>query len=78
LAISSGLEERLTNSFGIPFKHIYKEKREPINRVELAKTYLKLLEDGKFETQAELSRHLGVSRAWVTIIMNTIKNKNPN
>jgi len=77
MAISSSLAERLTDSFGLPIKHTFKEKREPINRIELAKTYLKLIEDGTFKTQAELSRHLGVSRAWITIIMNTLKNKNP-
>ncbi len=77
MAISNSLAGRLTDSFGFPIKPTCRIKREPINRIELAKTYLKLIEDGTFKTQAELARHLGVSRAWITTIMNTLKNKNP-
>ena len=75
LPISSSLAERLTDSFGLPIKHNLREKREPIDRIELAKTYSKLMENGTFKTKAELARHLGVSRAWITIVMNTLKYK---
>ena len=78
MAISSSLSDRLTDNFGLPIKPNFRIKREPINRMELAKTYLKLIEDGTFKTQAELARHLGVSRAWITTIMNNLKIKNQN
>jgi uncharacterized membrane protein len=34
-----------------------------------------MLTDGGFATQAELARHLGVSRAWVSRVLKGIKRK---
>ena len=75
MAISRDLSDRLTHSFGLPIKVNTKKKRIPIDRIELAKNYKKLIEEGSFKTQAELARNFGVSRAWITIVMNILKNK---
>jgi len=48
---------------GIPMK------KDKINYAELAASYRELINSGVCKNQAELSRYLGVSRAWVTRIM---------
>jgi len=73
LAISSGLEERLTHHFGLPFKQKTKLRKSLAERIKLAEEYQKLIEDGSFNTRAELARHLNVSRAWITKVLNRIK-----
>jgi hypothetical protein len=47
-----------------------KRKRD---RMRLARYYQALLESGKFESRAALARHLGVSRARVTQVLNRLK-----
>lgn len=46
------------------------EKRD---RFRLARYYQSLLDSGKFESRAALARHLGVSRARVTQVLNRLK-----
>jgi len=45
-------------------------KRDPLR---LARYYRSLLDSGKFESRAALARHLGVSRARVTQVLNRLK-----
>lgn len=47
-----------------------------ISKYKLAKNYKQLIDEGEFKNQAELARGLGVSRAWVTKVMNILKKKN--
>jgi hypothetical protein len=73
LAISSSLEERLTHNFGIPFRKKTRPRRTLEERIKLAEDYEKLIKDGSFKSRAELARHLNVSRAWITKVMNIKK-----
>jgi len=73
LAISSQLEDRLTNHFGVPFKREIRKRKTPEERIKLAEEYQKLIEDGTFKCKADLARHLNVSRAWITKAMK-VKN----
>jgi Mn-dependent DtxR family transcriptional regulator len=41
--------------------------------MKLARHYQALLDSGKFEHRAALARHLGVSRARVTQVLNRLK-----
>ena len=43
------------------------------NPLRLARYYQSLLDSGKFESRAALARHLGVSRARVTQVLNRLK-----
>lgn len=45
----------------------YKPK---IDYLALAQNYRQKLESGSFATRAQLARSIGVSRAWVTMVMN--------
>ena len=49
---------------------VINKKREKIDRKKLAQEYQILLNNGKYKNRAELARALGVSRAWITIVMN--------
>lgn len=40
------------------------------SREETKKLYNKMLNNGEFETRAELARHFEVSRAWVSMVLN--------
>ncbi len=44
--------------------------------MKLARHYQAMLASGKFESRAALARHLGVSRAWVTQVLNRLKEPN--
>lgn len=46
------------------------QKRDPLR---IARYYQSLLDSGKFENRAALARHLGVSRARVTQVLNRLK-----
>lgn len=46
------------------------QKRDPLR---LARYYQSLLDSGKFESRAALARHLDVSRARVTQVLNRLK-----
>ena len=53
-----------------PPKASQKPRRD---RMRLARYYQSLLDSGKFESRAALARHLGVSRARVTQVLNRLK-----
>lgn len=46
-------------------------KSRKSSREERATLYREMLESGEFKNRAALAQHLGVSRAWVTKMMNT-------
>lgn len=50
--------------------HAPSQKRDPLR---LARYYQSLLDSGKFESRAALARHLEVSRARVTQVLNRLK-----
>jgi hypothetical protein len=52
-----------------------KTKRLPIDYAALQITYRRMLADGGFASQADLARHLGVSRVWVSRVLKDIKKK---
>jgi hypothetical protein len=52
-----------------PFKPATAEPRDPL---KLAGHYQALLDSGKFESRAALSRYLGVSRARVTQVLRRL------
>jgi len=51
--------------------------RPRIDYQKLATEYSRLLSSGAFATKAALARHLGVSRAWVTRNVNSIRTARP-
>jgi hypothetical protein len=61
---------------GTPFsgKPEPRPAKERPDGMKLARHYLALLDSGKFESRAALARHLGVSRARVTQVLNRLKN----
>ena len=63
-----------------PVSAIPKPPRSPQkprrDRMRLARYYQSLLGSGKFESRAALARHLGVSRARVTQVLNRLKKDN--
>jgi hypothetical protein len=48
-------------------------KRSAIDYAALQQTYSRMLADGGFVTHADLARHLGVSRVWVSRVLKGIK-----
>jgi hypothetical protein len=52
----------------LPFRPV-KTSKPRIDYEALQECYRKMLEDGPFETQTELARHLGVSRVWVSRVL---------
>ena len=50
-----------------------KPKRPRYDRMKLAREYQSLLDSGVVETRAELARHLGVSRARITQVLNRLR-----
>lgn len=50
-----------------------KPKGPRYDRMRLAREYQSILDSGVVETRAELARHLGVSRARVTQVLNRLK-----
>lgn len=64
---------RLTRRFLYPKPVPSRLKRVLLDRRAMAEQYRDMIQQGIVHNQAELSRHLGVSRAWITKIMNTLK-----
>jgi hypothetical protein len=65
----------------LPWEAAFSEKpeepkpaKERPDGMKLARHYQALLDSGKFESRAALARHLGVSRARVTQVLNRLKN----
>lgn len=49
--------------------------KERIDNQALQQTYRRMLAEGPFLNQTELSRHLGVSRVWVIRVLKGVKKK---
>jgi len=78
--------ERLPRELGLPEQEIENlllaglvrlrpQKPRPKNRIDyeaLRQTYHRMLLTGCFSSKAELARHLGVSRVWVSRVLNGI------
>jgi hypothetical protein len=64
---------RLTKFFSIPRKLEPMKVVNKIDRYSLATRYHELIDQGYVKNQADLARHLGVSRAWITKVMNELK-----
>jgi hypothetical protein len=50
-------------------------KKPPIDYAAIQQTYRRMLAEGPFSSQTELACHLGVSRAWVSVVLKGIKRK---
>lgn len=64
---------RLTRKFLYPKQVLPLCKRRVLDRRALAEQYQALIDSGVCKNQADVARLFGVSRAWVTKIMNTMK-----
>jgi hypothetical protein len=51
------------------------EKRSAIDYDALKQSYRQLLETDPYKSQAELARHLGVSRVWVSRVLKGTRRK---
>ena len=75
LHLSQDSIARLTSKFNDE-KFRLKTKKDRVfrklNRIDLAREYQKMIEDGLYKNKAELARSLGVSRAWITKVMKSI------
>jgi hypothetical protein len=69
LRLSDEATARLTRSFSIPRDLEPKRVKEHVDYEKLSEQYRELIQQGYFKNQAELSRYLGVSRAWVTKVL---------
>jgi hypothetical protein len=49
------------------------QPKKRIDYVTLRRAYAQMLAEGLFSSQTELARHLGVSRAWVSVVRKGIK-----
>jgi hypothetical protein len=58
----------------LPF-HPAKTSKQRIDYDALQQCYAKMLSDGPFKTQKELARHMGVSRVWVSRVLQGIKRR---
>jgi hypothetical protein len=73
--MSDQVIHRLTKFFSIPRKLEPVINVDKIDRLSLAIRYRELIEQGYVKNQADLARHLGVSRAWITKVMNELKGR---
>jgi hypothetical protein len=71
-------ELRLTKYFEIPEDFNPIIYRASMDRRTLAYRYKDLIDQGYFRNKADLARHLGVSRAWITKVMNELKQSGCN
>jgi len=70
IELSFDAERRLTKFFEIPEDLVSLRIHARIDRHSLAIRYRELIDQGYVKNQADLARHLGVSRAWITKVMN--------
>jgi hypothetical protein len=52
-----------------------KVKKPATDYVELQQVYRRILAEGPYANQADLARHIGVSRVWVSRVLKGIKRK---
>lgn len=73
ITLNTAASTELTNIFNSKFKQGSSLFRFRLNKNKLALEYKDLLEKGVYGSKAELARSLGFSRAWITKVMNTLK-----
>jgi hypothetical protein len=73
LPLSPAAIARLQDCRLIRLPRPVRARRLPIDYVELQQSYRRMLADDGFVSQADLARHLGVSRVWVSRVMKGIK-----
>lgn len=74
LPISKDCTDRLTKTFNNnKFKLNLPITKIKFDKTVLAIGYKKMIEEQRFKNQAELARAFGISRAWVTKVMNVLK-----
>jgi hypothetical protein len=69
LSLSKSAENRLKNVFEITEKSKVKTPKQRLNLTDVAQQYQLLLDNGTCTTRADLARHFGVSRVWITTVM---------
>jgi len=62
--------KKLTESFIYPAEKDKRTKRHRQDIQALKNLYLELLDTGKFKNRAALAAHFGVSRAWISKVLN--------
>ena len=73
LKISNNCLFRLTKYFLIEESFIPRPIRKKIDRKKLAIEYNNLLRNGTYKNKAEIAKVFGVSRTWITKVMNQLK-----
>jgi hypothetical protein len=73
LDLSKEGEYRLTKFFEIPEDLVPLRIHARIDRHSLAIRYRELIDQGYVKNKADLARHLGVTRAWITKVMKELK-----
>ena len=71
--MSDEVIQKLTKFFSIPRKLEPVRIAAKMDRLSLAIRYRELIDQGYVKNQADLARHLGVSKAWITKVMNELK-----
>ena len=75
LPLSTAAITRLQDVRLIRLPRPLRAKRVPIDYAELQQTCHRMLAEGPFKSQTELARNLGVSRVWVSRVLNGVKRK---
>ncbi len=75
LGLSDQDIERLTETGLVRLPPQTTQPKARIDYNELQQTYAQMLAQGPFASQAELARHLGVSRVWVSRVLKGVKRK---
>jgi phenylalanyl-tRNA synthetase beta subunit len=65
--------QNLTSSFLYPKQEAKKTIRQKIDMIALQEIYNNMLSDGSFKNRAALAKHFGVSRAWISTVLNRSK-----
>ena len=75
LPLSPAATTRLQSSRLIQPPRPARAKKQPIDYAALQQTYARMLIDRPFSNLAELARHLGVSRVWVSRVLKGMRRK---
>ena len=75
LPLSPAAITRLQDARLTRFAQAARVTRPPIDHAALQQKYRRMLADGGFASHADLARHLGVSRVWVSRVLKGIKRK---
>ena len=69
LTLAEEAKDRLAMFLEIPRKIYIKAPKNRLDYPKLSSEYQNMSNNGGFKSRAELARHLGVSRTWVTKVM---------